>query len=85
MKLNKLLILTEAGQGIGYGHFTRCSAILELAIEKNLDCKMIVDWVGENTINELGINLPWVENLEKIISLSKTKDLKNCFKSQRES
>lgn len=68
MKLNKLLILTEAGQGIGYGHFTRCSAILEHAIEKNLDCKMIVDWAGENIINELGINFPWVENLEKITS-----------------
>ena len=67
MKSNKLLILTEAGQGIGYGHFTRCSAIFELAIEKNYDCKMIVDWSGENTINDKGINLPWTENLDQII------------------
>lgn len=42
MKKNNLYIFTEGGDGIGFGHITRCSALYEKALEQNLNPKFIV-------------------------------------------
>jgi UDP-2,4-diacetamido-2,4,6-trideoxy-beta-L-altropyranose hydrolase len=45
--LSSLLILTEGGEGIGYGHISRCSAIAAEYERRGYDSELIVDWYGE--------------------------------------
>ncbi|MDB6120091.1 MAG: hypothetical protein JWO08_3872 [Verrucomicrobiaceae bacterium] len=41
-----MLILTEAGEGIGFGHLTRMMALGEALIEMALPVRMLVQWEG---------------------------------------
>lgn len=42
MERRRLYIFTEGGDGIGFGHLTRCSALYEKALENNFNPKFIV-------------------------------------------
>ena len=41
-----VLILTEAGEGIGYGHLTRCSALLDCLAEGRGEHRLLVKLIG---------------------------------------
>jgi len=43
-----LLILTEAGQDIGFGHLTRCTAIMDDYMARGFSCCMLVYFAGES-------------------------------------
>lgn len=45
--MSKLLILTEGGEGIGFGHISRCLAITKYCNENHLETRLWVDWKGE--------------------------------------
>lgn len=45
----KLLILTEAGDGIGYGHYSRCSAIRHYFKEQSVPTEIYLKLKGLNT------------------------------------
>jgi len=47
---NKLLILTEAGEGIGYGHYSRCSALKSCFEEEmGVQVRILLDVKGAQT------------------------------------
>lgn len=61
------LILTEAGEGIGLGHFIRCSAIYDACNASDINCQMIVNYQGTSTIQRQDILLEnWLKD-SKII------------------
>ena len=41
-KTNSVLMLSEAGEGIGYGHFTRCLAIQQYLNQHHMPCTMLL-------------------------------------------
>lgn len=43
----RVLILSEAGLDIGFGHYTRCSAIQAYLNAHGVDCKMLLNVVGD--------------------------------------
>jgi UDP-2,4-diacetamido-2,4,6-trideoxy-beta-L-altropyranose hydrolase len=45
--LNSLLILTEGGENIGFGHITRCSAIYNYLKSIGWEISMFVHWNGD--------------------------------------
>jgi spore coat polysaccharide biosynthesis predicted glycosyltransferase SpsG len=68
---NQLIILTEAGAEIGFGHFTRCCAIYKAATEKKINCKL---FVFENKVNLNDSNLNsnnWLHDLSVVLNESK--------------
>jgi len=65
----KILILTEGGKNIGFGHLTRCIALAEVFIAKHLSVKLIVD--GDKSIGGLLKNgkykvCNWMKNTHMI-------------------
>ncbi len=60
----KLLILTEAGDNIGLGHYTRCVAIQNEIKERGGECKLILDLVGKYNLDFDGLGANWIENKE---------------------
>ncbi|MGB6127789.1 MAG: UDP-2,4-diacetamido-2,4,6-trideoxy-beta-L-altropyranose hydrolase [Psychrilyobacter sp.] len=52
MKKNKVFILTEGGEGIGFGHITRCSALYEEIEKYNLEVEFLVFGKGIEGILE---------------------------------
>ena len=48
--MRKLLILTEAGDGIGYGHYTRCHSIYSEVLERKNSATLLVFQQGENAM-----------------------------------
>jgi UDP-2,4-diacetamido-2,4,6-trideoxy-beta-L-altropyranose hydrolase len=64
---HKLLILTEAGDGIGYGHYSRCSAIKRYFESKNVHSEIHLFVKGENTsIYDDSVVVNWHENTASI-------------------
>jgi spore coat polysaccharide biosynthesis predicted glycosyltransferase SpsG len=55
------LLLTEAGEGIGFGHLTRMAALGECLLNEGIDTRMLVQWEGHAQGNLLG-NQSWVLN-----------------------
>jgi len=56
----QVLILTEAGENIGFGHYTRCFAIQEYILEQKMSCKMLLHLRGNYDLKVLnGIFLDW--------------------------
>jgi UDP-2,4-diacetamido-2,4,6-trideoxy-beta-L-altropyranose hydrolase len=55
-----LIILTEAGDNIGFGHYTRCYSILEYFQQKDLDVEMYINLQGEYP-GIKGTKLNWLE------------------------
>jgi spore coat polysaccharide biosynthesis predicted glycosyltransferase SpsG len=64
--MTNLLMLTEAGEGIGYGHYSRCSAIQQAAIEKGLGCKMLLYTKGDFAPDIDGDIADWINNRELV-------------------
>lgn len=65
----KLLILTESGPGIGFGHLNRCMAFADTWIEHGT--VEIIDRISENTCHIDGIlhnKFDWISNYSKIQS-----------------
>jgi spore coat polysaccharide biosynthesis predicted glycosyltransferase SpsG len=57
---NGLLILSEAGEGIGYGHYARCCAIRDFCVEKGKRTRFILNVVGNDHYGFEGIeNIDW--------------------------
>ncbi len=74
--MSSLLILTEAGEGIGLGHYTRCSAIREYTVSKGIHCEMLIYIKGDYHFAFEGEKKNWIENFEWI---SGKKNLKNVL------
>lgn len=53
----RLLILTEAGENIGLGHYTRCSAVYKTALLRGIDARMLVSFNGRATFNDSNIEI----------------------------
>ena len=54
MKQSKILILTEGGTKIGYGHITRCSALYDGLQKRGLDVKFIIN--GDDQVKKVLFN-----------------------------
>lgn len=65
-KSEKILILTEAGDKIGFGHYTRCSAIQNSLKLRGLDCKMILNLVGTHSLPIDGFFFDWLNSRSKL-------------------
>lgn len=67
--MKKVIILTEGGRGIGFGHITRCSSLYQAFEDYQVSSKMIVN--GDNTIIELinGFNYSLVDWITKFDSI----------------
>jgi UDP-2,4-diacetamido-2,4,6-trideoxy-beta-L-altropyranose hydrolase len=65
----KLLILSEAGDNIGYGHYTRCSAIRSYFVEQGVSVSFILHVRGSehSQYNDVSIS-DWTGNIENINS-----------------
>jgi spore coat polysaccharide biosynthesis predicted glycosyltransferase SpsG len=60
--LNNILIFTEAGKNIGYGHYMRCSAIRDALIASKYSVEMIV-YCNEIALNDSNIKpINWLIN-----------------------
>ncbi len=68
----KVLILTEGGQNIGFGHITRCTAIYQAFEEKGIIPTMVVncDEVVKDLLKDINyIPLNWLKEEEKIFEI----------------
>jgi spore coat polysaccharide biosynthesis predicted glycosyltransferase SpsG/RimJ/RimL family protein N-acetyltransferase len=66
----KIRILTEGGSKIGFGHITRCTAILQAFREKGADAELIVngDAAAAAILSKKGVKvLDWRKNLQKAL------------------
>lgn len=66
-----VLILTEAGDNIGFGHYTRCSAIRMEMENQGANTDMIVNLKGGVISDSKIVKLDWLSNLKLVNSLSK--------------
>jgi UDP-2,4-diacetamido-2,4,6-trideoxy-beta-L-altropyranose hydrolase len=60
----KLLMLTEAGKDIGFGHYFRCQALKEYFQENGVEVQMLLDLKGNYDFEEEKIN--WLEKKEVV-------------------
>lgn len=60
-----VLILTEAGENIGFGHYTRCLAIQKYLLEQQISCEMLLNLVGnyELTVKQGNI-IDWFKRID---------------------
>lgn len=73
-----VFIFTEAGNGIGLGHLTRCLSVYEAFEEKNLIPQIIVksDINLESILTDKNYsNLDWIKNLESILNIVSENDV----------
>ena len=63
----KILILTEAGDKIGFGHYTRCSAIQESLKEAGHTCLMLLNLKGKHALKFEGASLDWQNNKSDLV------------------
>lgn len=62
-----VLILTEAGKDIGFGHYTRCTAIKEQLIAERANVQMLV-YLNEYDMDDPGIiKANWLVNHEELL------------------
>jgi len=57
----KILILTEAGEGIGFGHYTRCQAIQQEMLAKQIQAEMLLNVKGDQHFEVIGSINNWLE------------------------
>ena len=61
--MRKILILTEAGENVGYGHLSRCHAICDNLLSKGFICDLLYN--SKSQINSFyGKNFNWLEFYE---------------------
>jgi UDP-2,4-diacetamido-2,4,6-trideoxy-beta-L-altropyranose hydrolase len=64
---NRLLILTEAGAGIGFGHYSRCAALNEYMIESGVDSKMFLRISGSDYSPYKNAEIfEWLSNIDEL-------------------
>ena len=73
-----VLILTEGGQDIGFGHITRCSSIYEAFEEKGFSPELIVN--GDETVQNLVSDkryriMDWLRNRSHLFDMIKPSDI----------
>ncbi len=68
--MKNLLLLTEAGKGIGFGHYTRCMAVQERLIELNINAQSVVNLKGNAFSQFQGDIANWLEEERKVIKYS---------------
>ena len=75
--MRKLLILTEAGDGIGYGHYTRCHSIYSEVLERKNSATLLVFQQGENAmVSDPTVQiLDWQSNLNSLAPYAETHDV----------
>lgn len=61
-----ILILTEGGEGIGLGHFTRCSALKNEALRNEISCRLLLYWRGESSPPDNVELCDWHSGLENL-------------------
>jgi UDP-2,4-diacetamido-2,4,6-trideoxy-beta-L-altropyranose hydrolase len=70
--MKSLLILTEAGEGIGFGHYTRCSAIQDFCLKAGMEATILLDLKGQDTLKSQSFEIKnWLQNYYEIGELSK--------------
>lgn len=62
--MKKLLILTEAGKDIGYGHYVRCSAIQTYVESQRINTYMLLYVKGDVSFEVNGVVCNWVTDKE---------------------
>ena len=77
----KVLILTEGGRGIGFGHIKRCVSLYQAFAEKGIIPEIIVN--GDETVESLlkGKNYQifnWLKNTGIVLSIVKDADIVIC-------
>lgn len=60
--MERLVIFTEAGDGIGYGHLFRCLAIQKEFNSRNVETKLVLDWDGTPPSLDDVIFDDWINN-----------------------
>lgn len=68
MPNGKLLVLTEAGEGIGNGHYSRCSAIKTYCEEMGVTTDIAVHVKGGNAFQYNAMLCDWVNSSSRINS-----------------
>ena len=74
----KVIILTEGGKNIGFGHITRCSALYQAFEEKGIIPEFIVN--GDDSILDLLSDkrhqiFNWIEKKEYLFDYIKNADI----------
>lgn len=64
--MTKFLILTEAGDNIGFGHYTRCSAIQNSLKQRGGNCKMLLNLKGKHDFSFDGKIVDWQIKKEEL-------------------
>jgi UDP-2,4-diacetamido-2,4,6-trideoxy-beta-L-altropyranose hydrolase len=63
----KIIFLTEAGEGIGFGHLVRCSAIKEFIESNGNSANLLVDFKGETNNDQAFKIFDWRLNLGAVL------------------
>ena len=76
--MQKVLILTEGGRNIGFGHITRCTALYQAFEEKGIIPEFIVN--GDDSIIDLLVGknyeiFDWIDEKERLLELIKNVDI----------
>ena len=74
----KILILTEGGVGIAYGHITRCSALYDYFSSHGNECLIVVANQGNVSETLVGMNfleIQWYATTPELVQLFRENDL----------
>ena len=71
----KILILTEAGEGIGFGHYTRCQAIQHEMLAQQIQSEMLLNVKGSQHFEVIGSINNWLNNPDEILATKTDIDL----------
>ena len=76
--MQKVLILTEGGRNIGFGHITRCTALYQAFEEKGIIPEFIVN--GDDSIIDLLVGknyeiFDWIDEKERLLELIQNVDI----------
>ncbi len=70
----KVLIVTEGGKNIGFGHITRCVSLCQAFAEKGITAEFVIN--GDDTVvdllkNEEYLLFDWIKNKNKLLEIAK--------------
>lgn len=69
---NRFIILTELGEGIGFGHYARCAALYQCLTEMGISGHMYVNQVNNNFSFPFSTNINWLKNINILNNLDKS-------------
>ena len=64
--MSKLTILTEAGRNIGFGHYSRCKAIIENLTPHNIKKEFLVNCIKDKIFDREIKYIDWIKKIESI-------------------